>query len=47
MPTNLGVVDRLHPNRAGYLAMGGEVDIDILAPSKQKFKSKPKSKDDD
>lgn len=36
-----GVVDRLHPNRAGYLAMGGEVDIDILAPPEQKSKSRP------
>jgi len=26
------VVDHLHPNRAGYLKMGGEVDIAILAP---------------
>jgi lysophospholipase L1-like esterase len=40
-----GAVDRLHPNRAGYLAMGGEVDIGILAPSKRK--SKPDSGDDD
>lgn len=35
-------IDRLHPNRAGYLAMGGEVGIDILAPSDQKSKTKPK-----
>jgi len=26
------VIDRLHPNRAGYLAMGHEVDIQVLAP---------------
>jgi lysophospholipase L1-like esterase len=26
------VVDHLHPNRAGYLKMGGEVDISVLAP---------------
>ena len=27
-------VDHLHPNRAGYLNMGGEVDISVLAPRK-------------
>lgn len=26
------VIDRLHPNRAGYLAMGQAVDIDTLVP---------------
>src|SRR5712671_890596 len=30
------VVDHLHPNRAGYLAMGGEVDISVLAPASRK-----------
>jgi lysophospholipase L1-like esterase len=29
-------VDHLHPNRAGYLKMGGEVDISVLAPRSQK-----------
>jgi hypothetical protein len=27
------VVDHLHPNRAGYLAMGSEVDVSVLAPA--------------
>ena len=27
-----GPGDRLHPNRAGYLAMGHAVDLDLLAP---------------
>ena len=27
------MIDRLHPNRAGYLAMGGAVDIGVLAPA--------------
>jgi lysophospholipase L1-like esterase len=26
------MIDRLHPNRAGYLAMGAAVDIGVLAP---------------
>ena len=30
------VVDHLHPNRAGYLKMGGEVDISVLAPPSRK-----------
>jgi len=30
------VVDHLHPNRAGYLKMGGEVDILVLAPPSEK-----------
>jgi lysophospholipase L1-like esterase len=38
-----GVVDRLHPNRAGYVAMGRAVDIGILAPSKPE----PPDEDDD
>ncbi len=25
-----GVVDKLHPNRAGYLAMGNAVDLELL-----------------
>jgi len=29
-------VDHLHPNRAGYLSMGGEVDISVLAPPSRK-----------
>jgi hypothetical protein len=29
-------VDHLHPNRAGYLKMGGAVDITVLAPASQK-----------
>jgi len=29
-------VDHLHPNRAGYLSMGGEVDISVLAPASRK-----------
>jgi lysophospholipase L1-like esterase len=29
-------VDHLHPNRAGYLKMGGEVDISVLAPPSRK-----------
>ena len=27
-----GAGDRLHPNRAGYLAMGAAVDLKIFAP---------------
>ena len=29
-----GAGDRLHPNRAGYLAMGGAVDLKIFAPAR-------------
>jgi len=29
-------VDHLHPNRAGYLKMGGAVDITVLAPASRK-----------
>ena len=31
--TTGGPGDRLHPNRAGYLAMGSSVDLDVVAPS--------------
>jgi lysophospholipase L1-like esterase len=34
-------VDHLHPNRAGYLKMGGEVDIKVLAPASQKRSDRP------
>ena len=30
-------IDLLHPNRAGYLAMGGEVDTGILSPFNRKY----------
>ena len=30
--TTGGPGDRLHPNRAGYQAMGNAVDLDLLAP---------------
>jgi lysophospholipase L1-like esterase len=30
--STLGTIDHLHPNRAGYLAMGNAVDIGIFAP---------------
>jgi hypothetical protein len=28
-----GAGDRLHPNRAGYLAMGMSIDLALVAPS--------------
>ncbi len=31
--TTGGPGDRLHPNRAGYLAMGTNVDLGAIAPS--------------
>ena len=31
--TTGGPGDRLHPNRAGYLAMGTSVDLGAVAPS--------------
>src|SRR5882672_427637 len=30
--STLNTIDHLHPNRAGYLKMGGSVDISVLAP---------------
>jgi len=30
--TTGGAGDKLHPNRAGYLAMGNAIDLDLLAP---------------
>ena len=34
--TTGGAGDHLHPNRAGYQAMGNAVDIRLLAPAKQR-----------
>jgi len=31
--SSTATIDHLHPNRAGYLAMGAAVDIGILAPA--------------
>ena len=33
--TTGGPGDKLHPNRAGYLAMGMAIDLDLLAPKQQ------------
>lgn len=40
-------VDHLHPNRAGYLKMGGEVDISVLAPASQKRSERSNKGDGD
>ena len=33
--TTGGPGDKLHPNRAGYLAMGLAIDLDMLAPKQE------------
>jgi lysophospholipase L1-like esterase len=33
--TTGGPGDKLHPNRAGYLAMGMAIDLDLLAPKQE------------
>ena len=33
--TTGGAGDKLHPNRAGYLAMGMAIDLDLFAPKAQ------------
>jgi len=33
--TTGGPGDKLHPNRAGYLAMGMAIDLDLLQPKQQ------------
>jgi hypothetical protein len=33
--TTGGAGDKLHPNRAGYLAMGNSIDLDMLLGKKK------------
>ena len=33
--TTGGAGDRLHPNRAGYLAMGNSIELDMLLGNKK------------
>jgi hypothetical protein len=33
--TTGGAGDKLHPNRAGYLAMGMAIDLDLFTPEPQ------------
>jgi lysophospholipase L1-like esterase len=37
--TTGGPGDKLHPNRAGYLAMGNEIDIDMLMGKKKSMRA--------
>ena len=39
--TTGGLGDRLHPNRAGYLAMGTSVDLALFAPLLAGAESRP------
>ena len=36
--TTGGPGDKLHPNRAGYLAMGEAIDLDLFRPDRTKSK---------
>jgi lysophospholipase L1-like esterase len=37
--TTGGPGDRLHPNRAGYLAMGNSIDLDMVVPKKKEARA--------